>query len=62
MWSQRDPRVRISGVGNLFIKIAPTPDDKEEVDEKRLMDIFSVYGNILSCKVGRNRDTGKSKG
>lgn len=56
MWSQRDPTLRKSGLGNIFVKnLAPG------VDNKALFDIFSVFGNILSCKVV-NEDSGSSKG
>lgn len=56
MWSQRDPALRKSGVGNVFVKnIAPT------VDNKSLFDTFSAFGNILSCKVVTDEE-GNSKG
>jgi len=56
MWSQRDPNLRKSGVGNVFVK-----NLAGSVDNKGLYDTFSVFGNILSCKVVMNPD-GTSKG
>ncbi|XP_071726200.1 polyadenylate-binding protein 2-like [Rutidosis leptorrhynchoides] len=56
MYSHRDPSVRKSGSGNIFIK-----NLDKAIDQKALHDTFSTFGNILSCKIATD-GTGQSKG
>ena len=56
-WSQRDPSQRRSNVGNTFIKNLDS-----SIDSLNLEEVFSAFGNIVSCKVQTSPETGESLG
>lgn len=56
MYSQRDPALRKSGAGNIFIKNLDAA-----IDNKALHDTFAAFGRVLSCKIATDID-GQPKG
>jgi len=56
-WTRRDPAVRKSGVGNLFVK-----NLDKRMDHVGLHEVFENFGEILSCKVSVDWNTGESRG
>jgi polyadenylate-binding protein len=73
MWSQRDPALRKTGQGNIFIKnLDEAIDNKVHLPHilqrrtylssaQALHDTFAAFGNVLSCKVATD-EQGRSRG
>ncbi|KAJ1613093.1 putative poly(a)-binding protein fabm [Cryptosporidium canis] len=56
MWCLRDPASRRNNDGNVFVK-----NLDKSIDNKTLFDTFSLFGNIMSCKIATDVE-GKSLG
>ena len=73
MWSQRDPALRKTGQGNVFIKNLDEAIDNKVcllhiverktrlIPQQALHDTFAAFGNVLSCKVATD-EQGRSRG
>lgn len=57
MWVQRDPSLRRSASGNVFVKNLDA-----SVDSRTLSETFNMFGPVVSCRVVTDAETGKSKG
>lgn len=53
---QRDKSLPEHDIGTVFVE-----NLHEKIDSKTLYETFSVFGDILSCKVATDRETGKSR-
>jgi polyadenylate-binding protein len=56
MWVHRDPASRRNIASNVYIK-----NLDKSIDNRSLYDTFSVFGNVLSCKISTDSE-GKSRG
>ena len=54
-WSKRDPYLRDTGIGNLYVK-----NISLSTTDEQFQSVFRGYGTIISCKIAKD-EKGKNR-